>query len=171
MFGDHVTAVVVAFVLLVGVVTSAAGQKLLFKPHQEESESDDLPSFGGSGAFTQKCMKCICNVESGCNPNIGCVPDQGSDSCGAYQIKNAYWIDCGQPGGSWKACANDLSCAEGCVKAYMRRYGTYCTGGTPPTCEDYSRIHNGGPKGCQKSSTLGYWAKVKQCCGSQTGCD
>ena len=38
-------------------------------------------------------------VESGCRA-IGCVMDVGSLSCGPYQIKNPYWIDCGRPGGS-----------------------------------------------------------------------
>ena len=51
----------------------------------------------------------------------------------------------------------------------MKRYGTYCTGGRAPTCQDYSRIHNGGPKGCQHASTVGYWNKVKQCCSSKPG--
>jgi len=121
--------------------------------------------------FTDKCMKCICQVESNCNANIGCVMDVGSLSCGAYQIKNPYWIDCGSPGGGWQTCANQLSCSETCVRSYMSRYGTYCTGGRAPTCEDYARIHNGGPKGCTNSATAGYWAKVRSCCGSQTGCD
>lgn len=126
---------------------------------------------GGSGAFTNKCMKCICQIESNCNANIGCIMDVGSLSCGAYQIKEPYWIDCGRPGSGWQPCANDLGCAETCVKAYMNRYGTYCTGGRAPVCEDYSRIHNGGPQGCRSSATVGYWDKVRACCGGQSGCD
>jgi len=126
---------------------------------------------GGSGAFTDKCMKCICQIESNCNANIGCIMDVGSLSCGAYQIKEPYWIDCGRPGSGWQSCANTLSCAETCVKAYMTRYGTFCTGGRAPTCEDYSRIHNGGPRGCTNSATNGYWAKVSSCCGGQNGCN
>lgn len=125
----------------------------------------------GSGGFTDKCMKCICQVESNCNPNIGCRWDVNSDSCGPYQIKEAYWIDCGRPGSDWRSCANNMQCAEGCVKAYMNRYGTYCTGGRTPVCQDYSRIHNGGPKGCTSSATVGYWDKVRACCGSASGCD
>jgi len=116
-------------------------------------------------------MKCICQVESNCNANIGCIMDVGSLSCGAYQIKDAYWQDCGRPGSGWQACANTLSCSETCVKAYMARYGTYCTNGATPTCESYARIHNGGPTGCRNSSTANYWTKVRTCCGSQTACD
>lgn len=47
-------------------------------------------------------LNCICRVESNCNPNIGCKFDVYSDSCGMYQIKEAYWIDCGRPGGAWR---------------------------------------------------------------------
>lgn len=74
-----------------------------------------------------KCLKCICQIESNCR-NEPCRMDGGSLSCGYYQIKEAYWIDCGRPGGSWQACAASLSCSEQCVRAYMNRYGTYCTG-------------------------------------------
>jgi hypothetical protein len=126
---------------------------------------------GGSGVFTDRCMKCICQVESNCNPNIGCVWDVYSDSCGAYQIKEEYWIDCGRPPPNWRSCANNLACAETCVKAYMARYGTFCTGGRAPTCEDYARIHNGGPRGCTNSNTNGYWDKVRACCGCATCCN
>ncbi|CAF1608973.1 unnamed protein product [Didymodactylos carnosus] len=89
--------------------------------------------------------------------------DRGSLSCGYYQIKNNYYIDCGQPGSDWHSCANDQSCAETCVRSYMSRYGTYCTGGRTPACQDYARIHNGGPKGCTNPATLDYWQKVQRC--------
>ena len=36
----------------------------------------------------------------GCESQIGkCRMDMGSLSCGPYQIKSPYWIDCGSPGG------------------------------------------------------------------------
>jgi hypothetical protein len=37
-------------------------------------------------------------IESWCS-DVGCVMDQGSLSCGWYQLKYEYWLDCGQPGG------------------------------------------------------------------------
>jgi hypothetical protein len=120
-------------------------------------------------AFTDSCLNCICQIESGCNPNIGCIMDVGSLSCGPYQIKNPYWIDCGSIGGDWQTCANDMACASQCVRNYMARYGTYCAAN--PTCQDYSRIHNGGPLGCQSSATVGYWDKIRACCGCATCCD
>lgn len=110
-------------------------------------------------SVSSTCLRCICNVESGCRP-IGCHYDVYSVSCGYFQIKEGYWNDCGRPGSSFKACANDYTCASNCVRAYMKRYigGSGCAA----NCESYARIHNGGPQGCRYSSTLNYWKKVQQ---------
>jgi len=67
-----------------------------------------------------------------------------------------YWVDCGRPGDSLEACGKNKACSNQCIHAYMRRY---CTGGRAPTCEDYARIHNGGPIGCRESVTIPYWKK------------
>lgn len=40
----------------------------------------------------------------------------------------------------------------------MNRYGDSTCG---TTCEDYARMHNGGPEGCNKSATNAYWNKIK----------
>ncbi len=82
-----------------------------------------------------------------------------------YQIKENYWIDCVKPGGSLEACGKNKACSDECVHAYMRRYVIYCTGGRTPTCEDYARIHNGGPNGCKEAATLPYWIRVLACYG------
>jgi hypothetical protein len=117
------------------------------------------------GDIDDQCLACICQVESNCSP-LPCAWDVNSISCGYYQIKQDYWIDCGSPGDSYETCAEDQDCSEECVRAYMNRYATLCTGGQEPTCEDYARIHNGGPQGCQSSSTDGYWDKVSACYSS-----
>lgn len=59
----------------------------------------------------------------------------------------------------------------------MRRYGNYCTRGRTPTCQDYARIHNGGPAGCRQHSNSRtearlqrYWARVQSCCNRNGGC-
>jgi hypothetical protein len=117
------------------------------------------------GQINDKCLQCICKIESGCRP-LGCAWDVNSDSCGYYQLKQVYWIDCGKPGGSLAACSKDKACSEKCVRAYMTRYATRCTGGRTPTCQDYARIHNGGPTGCTKAATVGYWNKVAACFNS-----
>ena len=54
-----------------------------------------------------------------------------------------------------------MACSQTCVQNYMQRYGTYCTKGRTPTCQDYARIHNGGPNGCNNPNTLSYWRKVQ----------
>uniref|UniRef100_A0A0N4Z5R2 lysozyme n=1 Tax=Parastrongyloides trichosuri TaxID=131310 RepID=A0A0N4Z5R2_PARTI len=116
------------------------------------------------------CLNCICQVESGCKP-IGCEMDDGSLSCGYYQIKLPYYEDCGEVGKksgestetAWKRCANEFSCATTCVENYQKRYAYECP--QYSTCERTARIHNGGPYGCKLSFTDEYWAKVKACCG------
>ena len=45
--------------------------------------------------------------------------------------------------------------------ADMRRYATEERLGRPVTLEDIARIHNGGPNGYKKESTIPYWNKVK----------
>ncbi|KAK3105436.1 hypothetical protein FSP39_025231 [Pinctada imbricata] len=109
-----------------------------------------------SGPVQAHCLECICKVESGCKA-IGCHKDVGSLSCGYYQIKEGYWIDCGKPGKDWKSCADDYTCASQCVQNYMIRYSKSC----PQTCEGFAREHNGGPRGCKNPATLGYWKRLK----------
>jgi len=46
-------------------------------------------------------------------------------------------------------------------RAYMDRYATEERLGRPVTWEDIARIHNGGPNGYKKKSTIKYWNKVK----------
>ena len=123
-----------------------------------------------AGNLSENCLNCICQVE-GCQGQIGkCRWDVHSDSCGPFQIKQPYWLDCKRPGGDWRTCAKQDSCSRTCVRAYMQRYAKRCTGGRTPTCQDYARIHNGGPSGCTRSSTLGYWSKVQRCCSSKGRC-
>jgi len=45
--------------------------------------------------------------------------------------------------------------------AYMSRYATEDRLGRPVTIEDIARIHNGGPNGYKKDSTIKYWKKVE----------
>ena len=114
------------------------------------------------GDIDSRCLGCICQVESGCSPKK-CAWDVNSISCGYYQLKKVYWVDCKSPGESFESCAASKACSEKCVRAYMARYASRCTGNREPTCEDYARIHNGGPNGCKNSNTNGYWKKVSDC--------
>ncbi|WAR03343.1 LYS-like protein [Mya arenaria] len=142
----------------------AASNYLTVSPasHCGSSGSTGSHSFA-TGVVSQHCLECICQQESGCT-NKPCADDVGSLSCGYFQIKHDYWLDCGSIGGSWKACAADLHCASQCVQNYMKRWASHYN--CPLTCEGYSREHNGGPNGCHHSSTLGYWTQVK----THSGC-
>ncbi|KAJ8299659.1 hypothetical protein KUTeg_023719 [Tegillarca granosa] len=91
---------------------------------------------------------------------MDCRWDVGSDSCGYFQIKYNYWVDCGRPGGRWKSCAKNYYCASKCVQKYMNRYIN--ARGCKRDCQSYARLHNGGPGGCLKDSTLRYWRKITQ---------
>ncbi|CAJ0943468.1 unnamed protein product, partial [Mesorhabditis belari] len=117
------------------------------------------------------CIHCICLHESGCKA-IGCHQDVGSLSCGYYQIKLPYYEDCGQPGKksgestetAWKRCSDDYSCSTTCVNNYFKRYEKNCAGKGFGTCEQMSRLHNGGPSGCSTSATVNYWNAIHKCC-------
>uniref|UniRef100_A0A914W8N9 lysozyme n=1 Tax=Plectus sambesii TaxID=2011161 RepID=A0A914W8N9_9BILA len=73
-----------------------------------------------SESYKGNCLHSICLHESGCKPS-GCRMDNGTLSCGYYQINKAYYEDCGQPGGkgeeAWKECSDDYNCATTCVQA------------------------------------------------------
>ncbi|KAL3886056.1 hypothetical protein ACJMK2_026288 [Sinanodonta woodiana] len=152
------------FFFLVGVL-------LTFSKCAESSTPDDAVADLDNAAIhtvfshsvrsiSDQCLQCICNVESNCRP-VGCVMDVGSLSCGYYQIKLPYYLDCGSPGRDWQTCAKDMSCATTCVRKYMARYGP--RSGCLDTCETYARIHNGGPQGCKNDNTREYWRKVQRC--------
>lgn len=135
---------------------------------QAEEELDTSMDHGRHRRSTDQCLRCICQVESGCRP-LGCSWDVNSLSCGYFQIKKDYYVDCRSPGrqsgesleSAWRRCANDYDCAARCIQNYVSRFGHKC-GGVGP-CQRMARLHNGGPNGCRKSATNPYWAKVYNC--------
>lgn len=116
-------------------------------------------------------------VETGGQPNAGrgAIGD-GGNAYGPYQIWMPYFADAterqyeGIPTQdiSWEDCLNDTYASEVVVLAYMRRYAKdeyFRLADGTATLEDVekiARIHNGGPRGHNKSATLGYWAKVRR---------
>jgi hypothetical protein len=114
-----------------------------------------------SRGIDNRCLDSICKQE-GCESQIGkCRMDNGSQSCGPFQIKESYWKDCGSPGGDWQTCTKEMDCSRQCVSQYMNRYGS-STDGHSPTCGDFGRIHNGGPSGGSKGSTQNYGESVQK---------
>lgn len=76
---------------------------------------------------------------------------------GPYQISKNYWID-SKIEGTWEMC-EDKKYSERVIVSYMNRYckEAWDTG----NAEVVARIHNGGPRGSLRTSTLKYWNKVK----------
>ena len=128
------------------------------------------PAFSSPPAYTwRQPLDAIRQVETGgCeNEGRGAKGDKGK-ALGPYQIWNIYWQDAAVPGREYREVLHDKKLSELVVERYMQRYareslrrlqrGT----GTLKDVEVVARIHNGGPKGHQRKSTLGYWNKVRK---------
>jgi len=122
-----------------------------------------------TGIFTSNCMKCMCKIQ-GCESETGkCRNTTGTLNCGPYAITKPYYTDCSYGKPDWETCTKELACSETCVQSYMRRYAVRCD--PNPTCETYARVHSGGPQGCRRNFSIGYWNKVNRCCTQAGGCD
>ncbi|MCL5280872.1 MAG: transglycosylase SLT domain-containing protein [Planctomycetes bacterium] len=100
-------------------------------------------------------LDAIAVVESRDNP--GAVGDHGR-ALGVYQIHRSYWAEgTGLLGVTWKyGDARDPQKARQVVRAYLSYYGR------GKSLLDMARIHNGGPRGCEKAATLAYARKIEQ---------
>ncbi len=100
-------------------------------------------------------LDAIALVESRDNP--GAVGDHGR-ALGVYQIHRSYWAEGTEIlGVTWKYReARDPQKARQVVRAYLSYYGR------GKTLLDMARIHNGGPRGCEKAATLVYARKIEQ---------
>ena len=70
----------------------------------------------------------------------------------------------------WKSCSFDETCARQCISTYMMRYAGICARELSKSsqdlfCLDLGRLHNGGPHGCSKTSTLAYDDAMRAKCG------
>jgi len=107
-------------------------------------------------------LAAMCEVESNCDPTkIG-----EADEIGWYQILPDFWTDALEQdpsiGGVYEDVARDKEYAEKCILAYWDRYATIKRLGREPTDEDRARIHNKGPNGYKKDSSIPYWNKVRK---------
>lgn len=85
----------------------------------------------------------------------------GGRSHGPYQISMAYLQDANEYLGTdytLRQVIDDESVAREVMVGYWNRY---LPKDREVTYELLARIHNGGPKGYEKESTLPYWEKVK----------
>ena len=106
-------------------------------------------------------LAAMCEVESNCDPT-----KVGKDNeIGWYQILPDFWTDALEHdpsiGGEYEDVAKDKEYAEKIILAYWDRYATIDRLGRIPTDEDRARIHNKGPNGYKKDSSIDYWNKVK----------
>ncbi len=85
--------------------------------------------------------------------NDRAVGDNGK-SRGPYQITKAYWADANVEW-DYDTFVWSRFHSEQVMIAYWKRYGAQ-------TDEQRARMHNGGPRGVQKASTLNYWKSILQ---------
>jgi hypothetical protein len=105
-------------------------------------------------------MLAMIHIESGGRPEA--VGDEGK-ALGCLQMHAGYVADAAEfAEEEWKHHdAFDPQKSIDIFAAYMDRYATEERIGRAVTAEDIARIHNGGPDGWNKDSTLLYWHKVK----------
>ena len=108
--------------------------------------------------LSERMVNAIHQVET--NGRLGPILGDGGNALGPLQIHKAYHQDSNVPG-PYSRCA-DFDYSVRVFKAYMARYATKKRLGREPTEQDMARIHNGGPNGYKRNSTLNYWSKVKK---------
>ena len=112
-------------------------------------------------------LDAIKQVESRGDP---CAIGDNGRSLGAYQIMQAYYTDAleynprlGDGGRTYSDVwgIGSEAYSEEVIASYMGRYATPGRLGRQPTNEDIARIHNGGPDGYKRTSTVSYWERVE----------
>jgi len=102
-------------------------------------------------------FEAIRTVETGGMDTPHDAVGDGGRSIGPYQISRAYWVDSGVCG-DWKRC-RDRKFAEAAILAYWRRYCPQSLSSLD--FETLARVHNGGPQGHRRASTLPYWKMIR----------
>lgn len=94
--------------------------------------------------------------------------DRGATSQNVYQIREIYIDDLNRIYGKNTfdhSIVTDRAKSELAMLLYWRHYATLWkrkNGGREITYEVLARIHNGGPDGMSKKSTVGYWKRVRK---------
>lgn len=109
-------------------------------------------------AAVQRLLAAMEEVETGGEPDRG-RDARGDDgrSIGPLQIQRAYWLDARVPG-RYEQC-RDPRYARSVVLAYWARWCPHAL--ESADLRTLARIHNGGPRGAHKPSTLTYWRRVR----------
>ncbi|HUR27171.1 MAG TPA: hypothetical protein VM509_03225 [Planctomycetota bacterium] len=104
-------------------------------------------------------------AETGGQPHGGrdATGDRGR-AIGPFQIHRAYFLDSGVDG-RYEDC-REPEFARRVVLAYWKRW---CPDALERCdAEVLARVHNGGPKGAERSGTLAYWRKIEQRLAART---
>jgi hypothetical protein len=110
----------------------------------------------------------LIQVESGGDDHAVGDLDLAHKAYGCLQIRQPYVDDVNRVFGSkYKAedCLGNRPLSIYVFNKYMRIWATEERLGHFPTLEELARMHNGGPYGHKRKSTLAYWEKVKQVLG------
>ena len=108
-----------------------------------------------------------------------CAKGDNGQSLGAYQIMKGYYDDAAEFNPSLKdggytynnvVGLGGKEYSERVMMSFIERYATPERLGRTPTYEDIARIHNGGPNGFRRDSTLPYRDKVNECLQSPGRC-
>ena len=139
-------------------------------------------------AFTATCVNSLCDgyqptelefaaiqkVETGGVSDPRYAVGDGGRSIGPYQITYSYYLaalEYDQSLPPYITLRGPYSYYNGqrVMRAYSCRYTNQSRLGRKPTFEDFARNHKGGPNGYKKSSTIGYYNKVKATLGKLSG--
>lgn len=101
-----------------------------------------------------KFISALHQVES--SGRFGPILGDGGKALGPFQIHHRYWKDARVPG-TYAQCA-DYGYSVRVVTAYLNRYGRRYV--AQQNFEALARIHNGGPDGFRRSTTVKYWKRV-----------
>lgn len=109
---------------------------------------------------TRPILDAIRAVETGGHPDPANAVGDAGRALGPFQIHRAYWLDATERHPALRALGyqsvRDQATAEAVVLAYFTRYSP---------CWDLrtvARVHNGGPRGHKKASTVRYADKVEE---------
>lgn len=111
---------------------------------------------GVAAELSPKFVKAIHMVETG--GRLGAIRGDGGRALGPFQIHYAYWADSGLPG-KYEDCA-DYRYALKVVTTVLNKYAPKAV--ERQDFKTLARVHNGGPAGHRRKSTLVYWNRIQR---------
>jgi len=111
-----------------------------------------------AGTPIDRVLDAIQRVETGGHRDPSNAVGDGGKALGPFQVWRVYWLDSRVPGRYEQV--RDAAYARKVVLAYWQRYCPKAL--ASGDAETLARVHNGGPSGHRRASTLGYWSKVRR---------